>query len=64
MFLSKFAGREILTILFRPEYAERADLLPWIMAVGGVVVYGAVCRIRADRRRYYNSQVVLNILAT
>ena len=37
MVVSKLAGREILTILFRPEYAERAELLPWIMAAGGVL---------------------------
>src|SRR5439155_8609664 len=37
MIISKLAGRQILTILFRPEYAERADLLPWIMAAGAVV---------------------------
>src|SRR6266478_189645 len=37
MIISKLAGREILTIVFRPEYAERADLLPWIMAAGGVL---------------------------
>src|SRR6267142_3269947 len=37
MIISKLAGRAILTILFRPEYAERADLLPWIVATGSVL---------------------------
>ena len=63
MFLSKFAGREILTILFRPEYAERADLLPWIMAVGGVVYMAQFVGFGLTAAGYYNSQVVLNILA-
>jgi len=37
MIVSRFAGREILTMIFRPEYAERADLLPWIMAAGAIL---------------------------
>jgi hypothetical protein len=32
--LGKVAGREVLATLFRPEYAEHADLLPWIMGAG------------------------------
>jgi O-antigen/teichoic acid export membrane protein len=63
MLLSKLAGREILTVLFRPEYAERADLLPWIMAVGGVVYMAQFVGFGLTAAGYYNSQVVLNILA-
>jgi O-antigen/teichoic acid export membrane protein len=63
MLLSKLAGREILTILFRPEYAERADLLPWIMAVGGVVYMAQFVGFGLTAAGYYNSQVILNVLA-
>lgn len=63
MLLSKLAGREILTILFRPEYAERADLLPWIMAVGGVVYMAQFAGFGLTAAGYYNSQVILNVLA-
>jgi O-antigen/teichoic acid export membrane protein len=63
MILSKLAGREILTILFRPEYAERAELLPWIMAVGGVVYMAQFVGFGLTAAGYYNSQVILNILA-
>ena len=63
MILSKVAGREILTILFRPEYAERADLLPWLMAVGGVLFMAQFLGFGMTAAGYYNSQVVLNILA-
>jgi len=63
MIVSKFAGREILTILFRPEYAERADLLPWIMAVGGVVYMAQFLGFGLTAANYYNSQVALNVLA-
>lgn len=30
------AGREILTLLYRPEYADRVDVLAWIMAAYGL----------------------------
>lgn len=63
MILSKVAGRQILTILFRPEYAERADLLPWIMAVGGVLFMAQFLGFGMTAAGYYNSQVILNVLA-
>jgi len=63
MIISRLAGREILTILFRPEYAERADLLPWFMAVGGVLFMAQFLGFGMTAAGYYNSQVILNILA-
>jgi O-antigen/teichoic acid export membrane protein len=63
MAVSKLAGREILTILFRPEYAERADLLPWFMAAGGVLFMAQFLGFGMTAAGYYKSQVVLNILA-
>ncbi len=63
MVVSKLAGREILTILFRPEYAERAELLPWIMAAGGVLFMAQFLGFGMTAAGFYNSQVILNILA-
>lgn len=63
MIVSKLAGREILTILFRPEYAERAELLPWIMAAGGVLFMAQFLGFGMTAAGYYHSQVILNILA-
>jgi O-antigen/teichoic acid export membrane protein len=63
MLISKFAGREILTLLFRPEYAERADLLPWIMAAGAVLFMAQFLGFGLTAAGFYHSQVVLNILA-
>ncbi len=63
MIVSKLAGREILTIVFRPEYAERADLLPWIMAAGGVVYMAQFLGFGMTAASYYTSQVALNVLA-
>jgi O-antigen/teichoic acid export membrane protein len=61
--VSKMAGREILTVLFRLEYAERADLLPWIMVAGGVLYMAQFLGFGMTAAGFYNSQVVLNILA-
>lgn len=63
MLISKFAGREILTLLFRPEYAERADLLPWIMAAGAVLFMAQFVGFGMTAAGFYHSQVYLNILA-
>jgi O-antigen/teichoic acid export membrane protein len=61
MLISKFAGREILTLLFRPEYAERADLLPWIMAAGAVLFMAQFLGFGMTAAGFYHSQVYLNI---
>ena len=63
MLISKLAGREILTLLFRPEYAERADLLPWIMAAGAVLFMAQFVGFGLTAAGFYHSQVYLNILA-
>ncbi|HEV2103819.1 MAG TPA: hypothetical protein VGR58_13660 [Candidatus Acidoferrum sp.] len=63
MLISKFAGREILTLLFRPEYAERADLLPWVMAAGAVLFMAQFLGFGLTAAGFYHSQVHLNILA-
>jgi O-antigen/teichoic acid export membrane protein len=63
MLISKFAGREILTLLFRLEYAERADLLPWIMVAGAVLFTAQFLGFGMTAAGFYHSQVYLNILA-
>jgi O-antigen/teichoic acid export membrane protein len=30
------AGRQVLTLLYRPQYAEHVDLLLWLLAVGAL----------------------------
>jgi O-antigen/teichoic acid export membrane protein len=63
MIVSKLAGREILALVFRPEYAERADLLTWIMAAGGVLFMAQFLGFGLTAANFYHSQVVLNIAA-
>lgn len=63
MLISKLAGREILTFLFRPEYAQRADLLTWIMAAGGVLFMAQFLGFGMTAANFYHSQVIVNVLA-
>jgi O-antigen/teichoic acid export membrane protein len=57
--VAKLAGRELLITLFRPEYAEHADLLPWIMGAA-LISYLAQCLgMGMTAAGYYNPQVVL-----
>jgi len=63
MILSKFAGRVILTVLFRPDYAERADLLPWMMLTGGVLFMAQFLGFGLTAAKFYKPQVWLNIAA-
>ena len=63
MIVSRLAGRQILTILFRPEYGQRADLLPWLMAAGGVLFMAQFLGFGMTAANFYKSQVVVNALA-
>ena len=63
MVASKFAGREILAILFRPEYAQRADLLTWLMGAGGVLFMAQFLGFGMTAANFYRPQVVLNVAA-
>jgi O-antigen/teichoic acid export membrane protein len=36
LLLSVIAGRQVLTLVYRPEYAQHVDLLRWLMIVGFV----------------------------
>lgn len=63
MIISKLAGRQILTLLFRPEYAEQADLLTWIMAAGGVLFMAQFLGFGLTAANFYHSQVALNAVA-
>jgi O-antigen/teichoic acid export membrane protein len=59
LIVAKLAGREVLAILFGPEYAERADLLPWMMVVGCVIYVAQFLGFGMTAARCYRPQVVL-----
>jgi O-antigen/teichoic acid export membrane protein len=53
------AGRAIITLVLRPEYAERADLLPWLMVVAGGGQLALFLGTAMTAAKYYDSQIVL-----
>lgn len=57
--VAKVAGRELLTILFRPEYGEHADLLPWIMGAASINYLAQFLGFGMTAAGYYNPQVAL-----
>lgn len=57
--VAKVAGRELLTVLFRPEYGEHADLLPWIMGAALISYLAQFLGFGMTAAGYYNPQVVL-----
>lgn len=63
MVLSALAGHKLILILFRPEYAERADLLPWIMGAGGMFFMAQFLGFGMTAAGHYNAQVIVNCAA-
>lgn len=57
--VAKVAGRELLTILFRPEYGEHAYLLPWIMGAASINYLAQFLGFGMTAAGYYNPQVAL-----
>ncbi|MCX8053045.1 MAG: oligosaccharide flippase family protein [Armatimonadetes bacterium] len=56
---ARFAGREILTILYRPEYADQADVFVWIMVASGVGGVGVILRYGCISARRFAVQLPL-----
>ena len=57
--VARVAGREILTILFRPEYAEHTDLLVTIMIAAAIQYLAALMGSAATAARFFKPQIPL-----
>jgi FkbM family methyltransferase len=57
--VARLAGREILTILFRPEYAEHTDLLVTIMIAAAIQYLAALMGSAATAARFFKPQIPL-----
>jgi O-antigen/teichoic acid export membrane protein len=58
------AGRQILTLLYRPEYAEYANLLVWLMVVTGINYVSSFLGYGMTAARYFRIQMPLFALVT
>jgi len=57
--VSVAAGREILTLLYRPEYAERLDVFFWLMVAAGVGYVGSFLGYGLTATRCFKAQIPL-----
>jgi len=64
VFVAVVAGRPILTLLYKPEYAERADLFAWLMVVAGIGYVSSFLGYGITAARYFQVQMPLFALVT
>lgn len=58
------AGQEILTLLYRPEYAEDAGLFVWLMVTAGIYYVSSLLSQGMTAARYFRIQIPLFALVT
>ena len=64
VFAAVVAGKPILTLLYRPEYAERADLFAWLMVAAGIGYVSSFLGYGMTAARYFRVQMPLFVLVT
>lgn len=64
VFVAVVAGRPILTLLYKPEYADRADLFAWLMVVAGITYVASFLGYGITAARYFQVQMPLFALVT
>jgi O-antigen/teichoic acid export membrane protein len=58
------AGREILTRVYRPEYAERLEVFIWLMGAAGCAYVGSFLSVGITAARYFRAQFPLHAIVT
>jgi O-antigen/teichoic acid export membrane protein len=64
VFVAVLAGKPILTLLYTPEYAERADLFAWLMVAAGMGYVSSFLGYGMTAARYFRVQMPLFVLVT
>jgi len=57
-------GKEVLTLIYRPEYAERVDLFLWLMVAAGIGYVSSFLGYGMTAARYFRVQMPLFALVT
>ncbi len=60
--VSLVAGRQLLTLLYRAEYAEHTDLLMWVMVAAALTYLGSALGYAMTAARYFRVQMPLFVL--
>jgi len=64
VFVAVVAGKPILTLLYKPEYAERSDLFAWLMVAAGMGYVSSFLGYGMTAARYFQVQMPLFVLVT
>ena len=64
VFVAVVAGRPILTLLYKPEYADRSDLFAWLMVAAGIGYVSSFLGYGITAARYFQVQIPLFALVT
>ncbi|MEG4806452.1 oligosaccharide flippase family protein [Microcoleus sp. F8-D1] len=64
VFVAVVAGKPILTLLYKPEYADRADLFLWLMVAAGIWYVSAFLGYGITAARYFRVQMPLFVAVT
>jgi O-antigen/teichoic acid export membrane protein len=59
-----FLGREILTLLYRPEYAQQARAFFWLMLAGGVMNVSGFLGVAVTAMRGFKQQAWIHLCCT
>lgn len=62
--VAAIAGKEILTLLYRPEYAQYADLFVWLMMAAGIGYVASLLGYSITAARYFRVQLPLFMVVT
>ncbi|HEY8291234.1 MAG TPA: hypothetical protein VIG44_02040, partial [Thermomicrobiales bacterium] len=61
--LSLIAGRQLLTLLYRPEYAAHLAVFIWVIAAAGIGYLASVCGYAMTAARQFTIQVPIYVLS-
>ncbi|MGA9377842.1 MAG: oligosaccharide flippase family protein [Phormidium sp.] len=64
VFIAVVAGREILTLLYKSEYAEQSDLFVWLMVAAGMGYISSFLGYGMTAARYFRVLIPLFALVT
>ncbi|NHC34193.1 oligosaccharide flippase family protein [Scytonema millei] len=62
--VASVAGRELITLMYRPEYAEQSELLVWLMVATAIADTASFLGYGMSAARYFNIQLPLFTLVT
>jgi O-antigen/teichoic acid export membrane protein len=57
--VSAVAGRQVLAVIYRPEYAEQANLFVWLMVAAGIGYISSLLGYGMTAARYFRIQMPL-----